>query len=60
MDYDTFMNHSENPNTYYANGFVLARGNIRKGKGDHQRLSGIRGGVLRGVGRSPLSPRGLQ
>src|ERR1051325_12156394 len=32
MDYDTFMNHSENPNTYYANGFVLARNNIRKGE----------------------------
>ena len=31
MDYDTFMNHSENPNTYYHNGFVLARRNIRKG-----------------------------
>ena len=31
MDYDTFMNHSENPNTYYHNGYVLARCNIRKG-----------------------------
>ena len=32
MDYDTFMNHSENPNTYFHNGFVLARRNIRKGE----------------------------
>jgi hypothetical protein len=32
MDYDTFMNHSENPNTYFRNGCVLARGNIRKGE----------------------------
>jgi uncharacterized protein len=32
MDYDTFMNHSEKPNTYFRNGFVLARGNIRKGE----------------------------
>src|SRR6185295_2997763 len=32
MDYDTFMNHSEKPNTYYENGFVLARNNIRKGE----------------------------
>jgi len=32
MDYDTFMNHSESPNTYYRNGFVLARSNIRKGE----------------------------
>src|ERR1051325_1631417 len=31
MDYDTFMNHSESPNTYYANGYVIARRNIRKG-----------------------------
>jgi uncharacterized protein len=31
MDYDTFMNHSENPNTYYKNGYVLARNDIRKG-----------------------------
>ncbi len=31
MDYDTFMNHSENPNTYFHNGYVIARGNIRKG-----------------------------
>ncbi len=32
MDYDTFMNHSDNPNTYFRNGFVLARRNIRKGQ----------------------------
>ena len=32
MDYDTFMNHSENPNTYFRNGYVLARSNIRKGE----------------------------
>lgn len=31
MDYDTFMNHSENPNTYFHNGYVIARVNIRKG-----------------------------
>jgi uncharacterized protein len=31
VDYDTFMNHSQDPNTYYANGFVLARRDIRKG-----------------------------
>src|SRR5450631_355250 len=31
MDYDTFMNHSENPNTDFHNGFVIARSNIRKG-----------------------------
>jgi uncharacterized protein len=31
MDYDTFMNHSENPNTYYHNGYVIARCDIRKG-----------------------------
>jgi SET domain-containing protein len=31
MDHDTFMNHSENPNTYYRNGYVIARCNIRKG-----------------------------
>jgi SET domain-containing protein len=31
MDYDTFMNHSENPNTDFHNGYVIARGNIRKG-----------------------------
>ena len=32
MDYDTFMNHSDNPNTYFHNGYVLARRNIRKGQ----------------------------
>src|SRR5471030_2543056 len=31
MDYDTFMNHSESPNTDFHNGFVIARNNIRKG-----------------------------
>ncbi len=32
MDYDTFMNHSENPNTYFHNGYVIARYSIRKGE----------------------------
>jgi|SRR5664279_2166156 len=32
MDYDTFMNHSENPNTDFHNGYVIARNNIRKGE----------------------------
>ena len=32
MDYDTFMNHSETPNTDFHNGFVIARNNIRKGE----------------------------
>jgi hypothetical protein len=32
MDYDTFMNHSEKPNTYYHNGYVLAQSTIRKGE----------------------------
>jgi uncharacterized protein len=32
MDYDTFMNHSENPNTDFHNGYVMARDNIRKGE----------------------------
>ena len=32
MDYDTFMNHSENPNTDFHNGYVIARTNIRKGE----------------------------
>jgi uncharacterized protein len=32
MDYDTFMNHSENPNTYFNSGYVIARSNIRKGE----------------------------
>jgi SET domain-containing protein len=31
MDNDTFMNHSDDPNTYYKDGYVLARRNIRKG-----------------------------
>lgn len=31
MDYDTFMNHSDDPNTYFQNGYVLARRTIRKG-----------------------------
>ncbi len=32
MDYDTFMNHSDRPNTYFHNGYVLARRNIRNGQ----------------------------
>ena len=31
MDHDTFMNHSDNPNTYFHSGYVLARRTIRKG-----------------------------
>jgi len=31
MDHDTFMNHSDDPNTYFHNGYVLARRTIRKG-----------------------------
>jgi uncharacterized protein len=31
MDYDTFMNHSENPNTEFKNGYVIASCDIRKG-----------------------------
>lgn len=31
MDHDTFMNHSDNPNTYFRSGYVLARCTIRKG-----------------------------
>ncbi len=31
IDYDTFMNHSENPNTYFRNGYVIARRHIRMG-----------------------------
>jgi len=31
MDHDTFMNHSDNPNTYFHNVYVLARRTIRKG-----------------------------
>jgi SET domain-containing protein len=32
MDYDTFMNHSDNANTYFHDGYVVARSNIRKGE----------------------------
>jgi hypothetical protein len=32
MDYDTFMNHSDRPNTYFRNGYVLARTTIRRGQ----------------------------
>jgi len=32
MDNDTFMNHSDDANTYYRNGYVLARRTIRKGQ----------------------------
>lgn len=31
IDHDTFMNHSDDPNTYYHNGYVIARRDIRKG-----------------------------
>jgi hypothetical protein len=31
-DYDAHMNHSDKPNTYLKNGYVLARRNIRKGE----------------------------
>ena len=31
MDQDSYMNHSENPNTYFHNGYVVARCNIREG-----------------------------
>ncbi|MGH6664495.1 MAG: SET domain-containing protein [Pseudolabrys sp.] len=31
MDYDTFMNHSTDPNTYFHNGYVIARRKIPKG-----------------------------
>ena len=31
MDYDGFMNHSDDANTYFHNGFVLARCKIAKG-----------------------------
>ena len=31
MDHDTFMNHSDDPNTYFHNGYVIARRDIRKG-----------------------------
>jgi SET domain-containing protein len=31
MDNDSYMNHSDNPNTYFHNGYVIARSTIRKG-----------------------------
>lgn len=31
MDHDSYMNHSDNPNTYYRGGYVVARRTIRKG-----------------------------
>jgi SET domain-containing protein len=31
-DHDSYMNHSEEPNTYLKNGFAIARRNIRKGE----------------------------
>ncbi len=31
MDHDTFMNHSDDPNTFFHNGYVVARRDIRKG-----------------------------
>ena len=31
MDYDTFMNHSDDANTYFHDGYVIARRTIRKG-----------------------------
>jgi uncharacterized protein len=31
MDYDTFMNHSEKPNTAFKNGYVIASCDIHKG-----------------------------
>mgnify|MGYP001602625675 CR=1 FL=1 len=31
MDYDTFMNHSDDANTYFHNGYVVARRTIRRG-----------------------------
>jgi SET domain-containing protein len=30
MDNDSFMNHSEDPNTYFHDGYVIARSDIRK------------------------------
>ena len=32
VDHDSHMNHSENPNTHFHNGYVIARSNIRKGE----------------------------
>jgi hypothetical protein len=31
MDHDSFINHSDDPNTSYHNGYVIARRDIRKG-----------------------------
>ena len=31
MDNDSYMNHSDSPNTYFHNGYVIARHNIHKG-----------------------------
>jgi len=31
MDNDSYMNHSDNPNTSFHNGYVIARSTIRKG-----------------------------
>lgn len=31
IDHDRHMNHSDDPNTYMNNGYVIARRNIRKG-----------------------------
>ncbi len=31
MDHDSYMNHSDKPNTYYHDGYVIARCDIRKG-----------------------------
>ena len=32
MDNDSFINHADNPNTYFRNGYVLACRNISKGQ----------------------------
>jgi hypothetical protein len=32
MDHDTFMNHADEANTYYQNGYVIARCDIREGE----------------------------
>jgi uncharacterized protein len=32
VDHDRHMNHSENPNTYFKSGHIVARRNIRKGE----------------------------
>ena len=57
MDYDTFMNHSESPNTYYKNGFVLARGSIRKGEEITNDYLSFEASVLRGVFEEEIEPR---